>query len=132
MLSLRCLSALLLFGPFAGQRKRGLRVGVCCCNYRRVRRSSSILFNWTGKNDHGLNIVAIVVDSVAAFSFVFNTPENGLGEDVTANGSTRRRKTSPRVRCFGSERYNRRYVHLQHAAAGTGTGSWVGCESVDG
>ena len=27
-----------------------------------VRRSSSALFNWTGKNDHGLNIVALVVD----------------------------------------------------------------------
>ena len=31
MLPLWCLSALLLFGPFAGQRKRGLRVGVCYC-----------------------------------------------------------------------------------------------------
>ena len=59
VLPLWCLSAPLLFGPCAGQRKRGLRVGVCYCNYRHVRRSSGILFNWTGNNDHGLNIVLI-------------------------------------------------------------------------
>ena len=62
VLSLWCLSAMLLFGLFAGQRKRGLRVVVYYCNYRHVRRSSSILVNWTGKNDHGLNIVALVAD----------------------------------------------------------------------
>ena len=49
VLSLWCLSALLLFRPLAGQQKRGLRVGVCYCTYRHVRRSSSILFSWTGK-----------------------------------------------------------------------------------
>ena len=32
--ALWCLSALLLFGPFAGQGKRGFRVGVCYCNHR--------------------------------------------------------------------------------------------------
>ena len=76
MLSLWCLSALLLFKPFVGQRKHGLHAGACYCSNRYVRRSRSILFNWTGKNDHGLNIVELV------FMF-FNTPENGLGEELT-------------------------------------------------
>ena len=56
-----CLSVLLLFGPFAGQRKGGLRVGVCYYNHRHVRRWSSILPDRTGKNCHGLDIVAFFV-----------------------------------------------------------------------
>ena len=102
-------------------------------DYRAVRRSSSIIFNWPGKNDHGFNIVALVVDYiVAASSFFSNAPEYGLGEELTETDHHVLNKTLRRVFCYGRGYYSGRYVDLQHAAVGTRTGSWVGCGSVDG
>ena len=62
MLSLWFLSALLLFTPFAGQRRAGFVLG-CVIVTIDTSESKQHIFNWTdGQNGHGLNIVALVVD----------------------------------------------------------------------
>ena len=84
VLSLWFLSALLLlFGPFAGQRKRGLRVGVFF-NYRYARRPSNIFFSGTNRRSRlqrrSISCGPVMRTTVA---LCFKTTKNGLGEELT-------------------------------------------------